>query len=283
MVIAAGLASATCIGFTLLYVAGFYLFKQDGSRNDPKVIRARFKAVTVASVASAFIVWYMVDKQDMLTALGLNRPKLISDIISPLLLTVLLFLGPLSIMFFDRELPFQKHFDFQRDVVEIFTTLLGQRNYIVAPLTEEFVFRSCMIAVLHQANYSRNYLIFVSPLYFGIGKWFLFFFLENEKGGVKLTILNAAHLHHAWDNYNKMNRTSRALKNALLSSSFQFLYTTLFGWYASYLFLRTGNLMAPVLSHSFCNIMGFPDFSSISHRSNLQKAGKNEIRQIKHN
>lgn len=27
-----------------------------------------------------------------------------------------------------------------------------------------------MIAVLYQANYSKNYLIFVSPLYFGIGK-----------------------------------------------------------------------------------------------------------------
>ncbi|KAI7888675.1 CAAX protease self-immunity-domain-containing protein [Mucor mucedo] len=152
-------------------------------------------------------------------------------------------------MFFDRELPFQKHFDFHRDVVENVTTLVGQRNYMVAPLTEEFVFRSCMIAVLYQAGYSKNYLIFISPLYFGI-----------------------AHLHHAWDNYNKMNRTTRALKNAILSSSFQFVYTTLFGWYASYLFLRSGNLMPPVLSHSFCNIMGFPDFSSINHRSRLQKA-----------
>lgn len=74
-----------------------------------------------------------------------------------------------------------------------------------------------------------------------------------------------------------MNRTTQALKNALLTSSFQFVYTTLFGWYASYLFLKTGHLAPPVLSHSFCNIMGFPDFSGINHRSSLQKAGKNKI------
>lgn len=170
MVIAAGLASATCVVFTLLYVAGFYLFQQPGSRNDPKVIRARFKAVTVASFASALIVWSIMDKQDTPTVLGLNRPKLFEHIICPLLLTIMLFLGPLSVMFFDQELPFQMHFDYHRDFVENFTTLLGQRNYVVAPLTEEFVFRACMIAVLYQANYSRNYLIFVSPLYFGIGK-----------------------------------------------------------------------------------------------------------------
>lgn len=78
-----------------------------------------------------------------------------------------------------------------------------------------------------------------------------------------------------------MNRTTKALQNALLSSSFQFVYTTIFGWYASYLFLRTGSLIPPILCHSFCNIMGFPDFSGISHRSSTQKAGKNKIRKKK--
>jgi hypothetical protein len=39
---------------------------------------------------------------------------------------------------------------------------------------------------------------------------------------------------------------------------FQLVYTTLFGWYASYLFLRTGSILPPILSHIFCNIMGLP-------------------------
>ena len=40
----------------------------------------------------------------------------------------------------------------------------------------------------------------------------------------------------------------------------QFTYTSLFGAYSSYLFLRTGLIFGPVLAHSFCNCMGLPDF-----------------------
>ena len=36
-------------------------------------------------------------------------------------------------------------------------------------------------------------------------------------------------------------------------------YTTIFGWYASLLLLRTGHLAAPVCAHAFCNFMGFPE------------------------
>ncbi|KAI9272090.1 hypothetical protein EDC94DRAFT_249321 [Helicostylum pulchrum] len=248
MTIGKGLASTTCVGLTCLYISGFYLSKQTGFRNDPKVIKSRMKAVMVASFVSSLIIWSLIRDVAITTALGLERPGLVVDMIKPLLLTMSLFLGPLSVMFFEQELPFQKHFSVERDLYSIFTTLLGQRNYLVGPLTEEFVFRACMIAVLYQANYSTTFLIFVSPLYFGL-----------------------AHLHHAWDIYNKMGRTRRALNNALFSSLFQFVYTTLFGWYASYLFLRLGNIMAPVLCHSFCNIMGLPDFSGIQHQKKLHK------------
>jgi prenyl protein peptidase len=71
-----------------------------------------------------------------------------------------------------------------------------------------------------------------------------------------------------------MGKTNRALKNALFSSLFQFVYTTIFGWYASYLFLRLESLWPPVFVHSFCNIMGFPDFNYINHRPPMQKSGK---------
>lgn len=42
---------------------------------------------------------------------------------------------------------------------------------------------------------------------------------------------------------------------------FQFLYTTIFGAYSTFLFLRTGHLIAPVVAHAFCNHMGFPDIA----------------------
>ncbi|KAI8979506.1 hypothetical protein BDF20DRAFT_793997, partial [Mycotypha africana] len=210
-------------------------------RNDPPVIRARIKAVTVASIISALIVWYFNTTQyNVWTLLGVlpQQPvlHLLSVVSRPLLLTGLLFLGPISMMFFEEELPFQKHFVFRRDIVDIFTSLQGQRNYVVGPLTEEFVFRACVIAILFQAHYSKKYLIFASPLYFGL-----------------------AHLHHTWENYNAFGRNSRALKRAIFVSLFQFTYTTIFGWYASFLFIRTNHVLPPILCHSFCNIMGVPD------------------------
>ncbi|KAI8643627.1 CAAX protease self-immunity-domain-containing protein [Parasitella parasitica] len=252
LIITAWLANLVCIGFTLIYVTGFYIFKTPGNRNDPRVILARMKAVAVASFVSASVVWYLLQaseaKESAVSALGVKQQPLETCCLKPLLLTGMLFLGPLSVMYFDQELPFQIYFSFEQDVKMNLMSLLGQRNYVVAPLTEEFVFRACIIAVLHQANYSKNYLIFISPLYFGI-----------------------AHLHHALDNYNKLGRTRQAFQQALFSSLFQFAYTTIFGWYASYLFIRIGSLWPPVFCHSFCNVMGFPDLGGNHHRSTVQK------------
>ncbi len=44
----------------------------------------------------------------------------------------------------------------------------------------------------------------------------------------------------------------------------QFLYTSAFGWYATWLFCRTGRLVAPVAVHMLCNALGFPDFERMS-------------------
>lgn len=37
---------------------------------------------------------------------------------------------------------------------------------------------------------------------------------------------------------------------------FQLGYTTLFGWFATYLYLNTGSIFAPLSAHMFCNYMG---------------------------
>ena len=139
--ITTGLANLVCIGFTLIYVAGFYLFKTPGDRNDPPVILARMKAVTVASFVSAAIVWYLLQaseaKESVILVLGLEQPSEIMHsvkLLRPLLLTCLLFLGPLAVMFFDQELPLQKYFSFERDVKMNAMSLLGQRNYVVVSL-----------------------------------------------------------------------------------------------------------------------------------------------------
>lgn len=50
------------------------------------------------------------------------------------------------------------------------------------------------------------------------------------------------------------------------SLAFQFCYTTIFGWYVSFVFLRLGSVWPPIICHIFCNIMGFPDISGIYDR-----------------
>jgi prenyl protein peptidase len=41
---------------------------------------------------------------------------------------------------------------------------------------------------------------------------------------------------------------------------FQFAYTSLFGFFAAFVFLRNKNILALILAHSFCNWMGLPRF-----------------------
>ncbi|KAI8384095.1 hypothetical protein BD560DRAFT_322255 [Blakeslea trispora] len=250
-------ANLVCLSFTFIYVAGFYLFSVQGDRNSPDVIRARMKSVMLACLLSALMVWCYLEMTstdvNLWIALGIQLPKhwhQVIHLLDPLLLTILLFSGPLSVLYFDRELPFQTHCSLS-DIKATWTSLIGQRNYFVGPLTEEFVFRACMIAVLFHAGMSSFQLIFVSPFYFGF-----------------------AHIHHAWNTYTKLGKTRQALKTALLSSLFQFIYTSVFGWYESYLFLRLGSLWPPVLCHSFCNMMGFPDLDGFSYRSRQQRYSK---------
>jgi len=66
-----------------------------------------------------------------------------------------------------------------------------------------------------------------------------------------------AHVHHAYEHH---LHHSYPLGIILISSLVQFTYTTLFGWYASYIFLSTQTIWAPIVVHAFCNIMGLPRF-----------------------
>lgn len=89
--------------------------------------------------------------------------------------------------------------------------------------------------------------------------------------------VSIAHLHHAYENYHRLGATSEAFKIAMFSSTFQFCYTTIFGWYASFVFLRTASIWPPILCHSFCNVMGFPDISEINEKRPLERKGKYNI------
>ncbi|KAK0522775.1 CAAX prenyl protease [Tilletia horrida] len=168
----------------------------------------------------------------------------------PLGLTMSLFLGPLVSTWLDEELlPGQKNWSWREKVAFKFDNIWGLRNYVVGPLTEELVFRACILSLHHASGASKSALVFATPCYFGV-----------------------AHLHHAWEAYVQEGRSKDALVRVMLRSAFQFAYTSVFGWYANFIFLRTNSVLAPFICHSFCNMKGLPNPAGAIERHPKRKA-----------
>ncbi|KAJ7628029.1 hypothetical protein DFH06DRAFT_726465 [Mycena polygramma] len=240
--------------FSFLYVASLYVAQnsrlrfpaapdvrvQPASRDDPAIIRARLTGVAIASMLSCGVVYLLVWQSSFtsrsfaatLSVLGVRWP----GSISPLLQAPLLFLGPIYGSYLGRTLPGQTKYSVQHDLFDMFGTWIGFRNYVWGPFTEEVVFRACILSAYAMGGAIRWKMITFAPLVFG-----------------------PAHVHHAWEVYNRCGRSKDALRYATMSSAFQTAYTTLFGAYASFLFLRTSSLLPPLTAHIFCNIMGLPD------------------------
>ncbi|KAI6114244.1 CAAX protease self-immunity-domain-containing protein [Pisolithus sp. B1] len=170
-----------------------------------------------------------------LLPLTLSRLGITFSGLLPFLVTPVLYLGPLYSRFLVGTLPFQRNWTYQEDFVSVLFSVTGIRNYVVAPITEEVVFRACVLSGYYLANASKARMILLSPLAFG-----------------------AAHIHHGWEVYNRYGRSPAAFKRAAIGTAFQFAYTTVFGFYCSYLFLRTGSVFPPIAAHVFCNVMGVP-------------------------
>lgn len=116
-----------------------------------------------------------------------------------------------------------------------FRDLAWIRNHLVAPLSEEFTFRACMMPLLMQ-SFGPSVALLVTPLFFGI-----------------------AHFHHLIEHLRQGMQKSLAIQMSLV----QFTYTSVFGIYSAYLFLRTGHFVAPFIAHAFCNHMGLPDVQEL--------------------
>lgn len=97
------------------------------------------------------------------------------------------------------------------------------------------MFRSMIIALHIFAKETPARLVLVTPLFFGI-----------------------AHIHHLYEF--KLTHPEVPLVPSVLRSIFQFSYTSVFGFFAAFVHLRTGSLLAAILCHSFCNWMGLPRF-----------------------
>eukprot|EP00977_Amphora_coffeiformis_P025033 scaffold18039_cov166-Amphora_coffeaeformis.AAC.3 len=108
------------------------------------------------------------------------------------------------------------------------------RNLAIAPTLEEVAFRTCMVPVLLATGLHANTVCWTAPLFFGV-----------------------AHFHHA---FQKLREEGTRPTSVAVQTLFQFAYTTLFGAYATYVYIHTQSTVAVALVHGFCNWMGLPNF-----------------------
>ena len=190
-------------------------------------------ACLIASAASLYVL-VVTAKADASEALHLLGwwPIQPLDILRSCLLIVLLFLGPLfELMFVGQAVNSRSG----RLIIESLSSWQGYRNFVAGPITEEVLFRSVLVPIHLLAKISASKIVFLTPLYFGI-----------------------AHVHHFYEF--TLTHPHTPLTGALLRSVFQFGFTTIFGWLATFIYVRTGSLYACIIIHTLCNWIGLPRF-----------------------
>jgi prenyl protein peptidase len=235
------------LAYGILYVVFFYYPKSKElrglSRDHVQVIRHRIRAVTVASVLSIGTCGVLISvyrpEESAWTMLGFRSLFAVETYLAmvlPVALTLVFFLGPFMADIVDMA----------RHGLTLRWNLLTLRALVIAPITEEVVFRACIATTLLLADYSHTFIVWVAPLFFG-----------------------TAHVHHIIELYAHKQAqygtvTRQQLIGILLPTVFQFAYTFLFGVYAMHIFLQTGCLYGVILVHALCNHFGLPDVGHLS-------------------
>jgi len=216
---------------------------QDANRDATGTIQRRFASALLSCGLSAALMHWLSRPALASTRRGFSFAELLgfqtrdvgSACASCLAVTVVIFAGPLVQHLLAVHV---------KDAYFISSPAGGRwvaaRNYVLAPFTEEFVFRACLVRLWVEAGFSQPLIIFASPFCFAM-----------------------AHTHHFVEHVRRLGHR----RTALLQVAFQVFYTSLFGMYSNFLLLRTGSTVAVILTHTFCNHQGFPDlgFASRSH------------------
>ncbi|XP_050122064.1 CAAX prenyl protease 2-like isoform X2 [Malus sylvestris] len=230
-------AVVACAAMALFYVAVLYaptvILRLPPPPSFKNFMIRRFVCAAISSVVSVTVSALLLPWQ---------------AVVFPLLLTALMYAGSLVlkalmlVSSWTEDMNYGGGFSFEyiknvsQEAVACTRTMASNvlvwRNYIVAPITEELVFRACMIPLLLCGGFQKSRVIFFCPIFFSL-----------------------AHLNHLMEVYSKQNHN---LIKAFMVIGLQLGYTVVFGSYASFLFIQTGNFLAPVVAHAFCNVMGLP-------------------------
>ena len=234
-----------CILVSILYVLSIYIGVPNLPRDFPSVVRARMRNAILYTIMVMLVINYdLYDPKTsncptFLELIGISSYRITAAALLPLLLTVILFLGPIVQYTMEGCNILSPYFWMDKDKMLTFRTL------VIAPVTEEVVYRGCMFPLLHSAFGVSA--IVICPLIFGL-----------------------AHLHHffEWfkdeDNFINFQIAIATLKNTILGVIIQALMTFVFGVYSTFLLWRTCNIISPIICHAFCNGMGPPPIQNIS-------------------
>ena len=135
------LVAASSLAF--VYVGSLYVWQSDHDRDSPITIKRRFLSAFCTVCISPFVVKYCVseellESQTIYEIIGIRNEGLTNAILIPLLLTVILFAGPIAVTLCNdsRKITTKLH-----GWKSFLTDWIFWRNHVVAPFTEEFTFR----------------------------------------------------------------------------------------------------------------------------------------------
>ncbi|KAH9425932.1 CAAX prenyl protease [Dermatophagoides pteronyssinus] len=232
------------IFLSILYPSSLYVWRDTLriDRNDPFIIKRNFFSFTIALLISSKLL--TIFRQSTNTN---NWNLFIECIFQPLIFITILFIGPICC---DLNLNEILNDDIPRIDKQYFRQLLRSfdnqsilkiiRNLIVAPFTEEFLFRGILLAIL-SPFWSKFSCILISSILFSL-----------------------MHSHSCLAKYVCGNSTTTTnFDDDFITTIIQCIYTGLFGIIASVQYLSSGHLITPFLLHFFCNLNGLPEFNRI--------------------
>ena len=234
-------AISYCIIVSLFYVSSLYMFVpariRSLDRDNPSHIKVRLSIVIVVSVVLSMSYSPIFCENGCLSNfMGskeyLGWKNMSFDDGKVLLHSMVLFCMPLILEGRAKLLSVIYHYPIYQFL----------RNIVIGPMTEEIVFRGCLVAPLLCSGFSVLQTTFTAALFFG-----------------------SVHIHHLIAKL----QNGVPFKNAFLTTAFQFTYTYLFGAFSTYAFIKTGSIVGISMSHSFCNFMGLPNLSFLQPWSKL--------------
>eukprot|EP01032_Pedospumella_encystans_P008482 gene8482-10065_t len=293
-----GHAWALCILSAGLYVGSMYVIPlrvRRLPRDNVVHIKYRLTSVSIATTLSVVIFAIVVPYRKylnttVLEALGLAPRHLFQSLFLTGFLMSVFYLGPLvswlHFVWLSREatvlpsgvLVARSHIPSWTKYVttEVIPNLLTEgksvfsgsqlniwsniRALIVAPITEEIVFRSITVPSLYIALVAAPKIMLhvssMAGLKNGI-EYVDFAYTPWVVVCLNPLCFGLAHVHHLIE---KLNSGANPV-SAILSSLVQFTYTSIFGVIATLLLMRTNSVYAAILSHIVCNSVGLPDTS----------------------